>query len=469
MSDHTIIEVKGISKKYYIGKDAFLSQKGGFWNLLMMPYHQMRMAVDTTRESEKAFWALKDISFNVSHGERIGIIGRNGAGKSTLLKILSRLVYPTEGEARIRGRVTSLLEVGTGFNSSLTGRENVYLNASLYGLSRAEINEKFDEIVEFSGIGKFLDTPVKCYSSGMYARLAFAVAAHLDPDILMLDEVLAVGDMAFQQKCLKKVEGLTSGGRTVLFVSHSMSDVVRFCERAIWLDEGRVVIDGPAKAVCDKYMAQFLKITSSKSWESKEKAEVLQTSPAPKTTPDAAPAKIVCTNSSSVFAPDRQHVRILSVRTVNDLRETIVSIPVNQPVGIEMEYEVLIEEKILLPAFAFYSEKEVLLFVSVYTDPEYMTKIKPVGRYRSTTWIPAHFLNVGVISISASITSPGPKLERHVVENKAIQFYVLEAGLDTESAAGLYREVPGAVRPKLKWETQSLLLDIVDFAIKKGS
>lgn len=245
MTDSRVIEVRQLCKKYFLGQTK--KKKNGFVNTLLFPYRMLRnVAHPFMASNNRGFWALKDIDFVVHQGEKVGIIGRNGAGKSTLLKILSRLVYPTEGEARIRGRVTSLLEIGTGFNKNLTGRENIFLNAILYGLSRSEIEAKFDDIVEFSGVGKFLDTKTKYYSSGMYMRLAFSVAAHLDPDILMLDEVLAVGDLAFQQKCLNRVEGLASGGRTILFVSHSMGSILKFCERVIWLEEGRIRFDGNA-------------------------------------------------------------------------------------------------------------------------------------------------------------------------------------------------------------------------------
>ncbi len=236
-----VISVRGISKRYS-RKDTVS------WSLLRVLSDFLRGIVRRLRgkssgqvaQPEDEFWALKDVSFDVIKGQRIGIIGRNGAGKSTLLKILSRLIYPTEGEVRIRGRVTSLLEVGTGFNMSLSGRDNIYLNAALHGMDKEEIDAIFDAVVEFSGVGKFLDMPVKHYSSGMYMRLAFSVAAHLEPDILLMDEVLAVGDLAFQQKCLQRVENLASEGRTIIFVSHSMGDIARFCEHLIWVDQGRI-------------------------------------------------------------------------------------------------------------------------------------------------------------------------------------------------------------------------------------
>lgn len=236
-----VISVKGISKRYSRRDGVSWASLQAVRNLLRRLGRRLRGAAAVPQaQSDDEFWALKDISFDVKRGQRIGIIGRNGAGKSTLLKIMSRLVYPTEGEVRIRGRVTSLLEVGTGFNMNLCGRENIYLNAALHGLDKAEIDAIFDDIVEFSGVGEFLEMPVKHYSSGMYMRLAFSVAAHLDPDILMMDEVLAVGDLSFQQKCLQRVENLASEGRTIIFVSHSMGDIARFCDHLIWIDQGKI-------------------------------------------------------------------------------------------------------------------------------------------------------------------------------------------------------------------------------------
>ena len=222
------IVVEGVSKSYRIGKDKARSLSDAFGNLFK----------PGEEKDAKEFWALKDISFEVSEGEAVGIIGRNGAGKSTLLKILSRITYPTSGRVTIYGRVSSLLEVGTGFHPELSGRENVYLNGTILGMRRAEVKAKFDEIVEFSGVSKFIDTPIKHYSSGMKVRLAFAVAAHLEPEILIIDEVLAVGDAEFQKKCLGKMEEVAGQGRTVLFVSHSMEAISRFCGKSIYLKDG---------------------------------------------------------------------------------------------------------------------------------------------------------------------------------------------------------------------------------------
>jgi lipopolysaccharide transport system ATP-binding protein len=243
------IEVSGVSKRYRLGQ-----------RVTEQTFREQIMRVlklSLRRREEETIWALKDVSFNVNKGEVVGIIGRNGAGKSTLLKTLSRITYPTSGTIKVEGRVASLLEVGVGFHNELTGRENIFLNGSILGMRRREVEARFTEIVEFAGIEQFIDTQVKHYSSGMRLRLGFAVAAHLDPDVLIVDEVLAVGDAGFQKKCLNAMEGLQGGGRTVLFVSHNMAAVENLCSRGIWIDGGKVRMDGPAKDVVASYMASF--------------------------------------------------------------------------------------------------------------------------------------------------------------------------------------------------------------------
>ena len=245
---HPAIRVTNLTKRFQLGTRL----RGGL-NLTERLVSALRAFRAPPAEGE--FWALNGVSFEVNRGEVVGIIGRNGAGKSTLLKVLSRIVEPTDGRAELRGRVGSLLEVGTGFHPELTGRENVYLNGSILGMSRKEITRKFDEIVAFSEIEQFLDTPVKRYSSGMYVRLAFAVAAHLEPEILIVDEVLAVGDVAFQKRCLDAMRNVAAAGRTVLVVSHQLDVVNRLCKRAIWLDRGRVVAAGPASEVVGAYLS----------------------------------------------------------------------------------------------------------------------------------------------------------------------------------------------------------------------
>lgn len=244
-----VISVRNISKRYRIGqvesrKETFAEQVTDFIASPFRNFARLRRLSSFDREDDSVFWALNDISFEVKEGEALGIIGHNGAGKSTLLKILSRITEPTSGEIRIKGRVSSLLEVGTGFHPELTGRENIYMNGTILGMRKREIDAKLDQIVEFSGVGKYLDTPVKRYSSGMKVRLAFSVAAHLEPDVLIVDEVLAVGDMEFQSKCLRKMDEVTGQGRTVLFVSHNLAAVNSLCTRGIVLRRGRKVFEG---------------------------------------------------------------------------------------------------------------------------------------------------------------------------------------------------------------------------------
>ena len=263
MSD-SIIKVEGLGKKYVISHEGVA---GGYTALRDVISNKAKRLVKRSNNNlppKEDFWALKDISFEIKKGEAVGIIGRNGAGKSTLLKILSRITEPTTGHIEIFGRVASLLEVGTGFHPELTGRENIFLNGAILGMSRAEIRIKFDEIVDFSGVEKFLDTPVKRYSSGMYVRLAFAVAAHLEPEILVIDEVLAVGDAEFQKKCLGKMEEVSKdGGRTILFVSHQLEAIKQFCSSAIYLKDGRIDSVGETEEIVSNYLSTNANIVGS--------------------------------------------------------------------------------------------------------------------------------------------------------------------------------------------------------------
>jgi len=260
MSD-TAIRVEGLGKLFQIGTpEQYQTLRDALKERVTAPFRFMRNG-GSGKASTETFWALRDVSFEVKHGEVIGIIGRNGAGKSTLLKILSRITGPTEGYVEIHGRVGSLLEVGTGFHQELSGRENIFLNGAILGMKKAEILRKFDEIVAFAEVEKFIDTPVKHYSSGMYVRLAFAVAAHLEPEILIVDEVLAVGDQRFQEKCLKKMGEVGKQGRTIFFVSHSVPSIQRLCKRVIVLDKGRVSNDGPAMEALAEYLSGDQKST----------------------------------------------------------------------------------------------------------------------------------------------------------------------------------------------------------------
>ena len=279
-----IIKVEGLGKRYRIGlkEKVHDTLTGAFLSYLKSPLDNFRrlkkLSSFSEEPSEDIIWALKDVSFEIETGEVVGIIGKNGAGKSTLLKILSRITTPTEGQAFIRGRVSSLLEVGTGFNSELTGRENVYLNGTILGMSKKEIDRKFEEIVDFSGVDKFIDTPVKRYSSGMTVRLAFSVAAHLEPEILLIDEVLAVGDAEFQKKCLGKMKNVASQGRTVLFVSHNMAAINRLCEWCLWLENGKVKDKLPAQEAVQKYLAESAVVDSDAVFDEEEEKDAQFTS-----------------------------------------------------------------------------------------------------------------------------------------------------------------------------------------------
>jgi lipopolysaccharide transport system ATP-binding protein len=397
-------------------------------------------------------WALRAVTFDLAPGDRLGIIGPNGAGKSTLLKILARIVYPTEGEARIRGRVVSLLELGTGFNPNLSGRENVYLNALVHGLTRAEVDARFDEIVAFAGVGEFLHVPVRHYSSGMFTRLAFAVAAHLEPDVLLLDEVLAVGDLSFQQRCLRRMEQLGSDGRTILFVSHSMDAIVRFCNRCLWLDRGRVVLDGPAAEVTQAYHEYSLGTRSRPSWS----AQVPDESSVRHDGVAVGAVEAPVANGlvpGARRAPGNDFVRLAAARVVDAARRTVSSVRTDEAVGIEVGYEILGGDRNIQPALHVRTGQDALAFVVAYTDPRYMREALPPGRYTATAWVPPHLLNTGVFTVTIQMVSPDP-LERHCAIDRALEFRVIDP-VDVEpSARGLYgRDFPGAVRPLLEWET----------------
>ena len=373
--------------------------------------------------SDSDIWALRDVSFDVKAGERVGIIGRNGAGKSTLLKVLSRITQPTQGHAEVRGRVSSLLEVGTGFHPELTGRENIQLNGAILGMKRREILRKFDEIVAFAEVDRFIDTPVKHYSSGMQLRLAFAVAAHLEPEILLIDEVLAVGDAGFQKKCLDRMEGVGAGGRIVLFVSHNMPAITRLCERTILLHEGHVAHDGPSYQVVSAYLNSGLGTTAAREWND--------------------PAR----------APGSEVVRLCAVRVRTEDGRTMDAVDIRHAVGIEIEFDVLKPGYAIWPHYTLNNEEGVRVFVAFDQDPLWRRRPRPPGRYLSTGWIPGNLLAEGTMIVGAGLRTVEPHL-LHCFERDAVAFQVIDS-LDGNSARGDYlAPFPGIVRPLLQWTTQ---------------
>jgi len=428
MSD-IIIRAEGLSKKYHIGKkrERYKTLRDTLVDAFVSPFRKgikiLRGQVTSAAELDEIIWALEDISFEIKQGEVVGIIGRNGAGKSTLLKILSRITEPTKGFAEIHGRIGSLLEVGTGFHPELTGRENIYLNGAILGMSRREINRKFDEILAFAEVEKFVDTPVKHYSSGMYLRLAFAVAAHLEPEILLVDEVLTVGDSRFQKKCLNKMQDVGQEGRTVLFVSHSMPSITRLCGRTILLDEGRLLQDGPSYQVVAKYLNSGFGTMVAREW------------------PDSAKA------------PGGKIARLCAVRVKTEQGQITDMVDIRKPVSIEMEYEVLKSGYLLLPYHHFLNEEGVHIFHAHCSDPEWQRRPRLKGRYMSTVWIPGNLLSEGTVFVSSGITTLDPTIKQFH-EHDVVAFQVVDS-LDGQSSRGDWAgPMGGVVRPLFKWTTQ---------------
>lgn len=408
-----IIRVENLSKRYRIGaRQTHNSLRDTVAALVRSPLNRPRNGEPIADET---IWALKDVSFQVAPGEVIGIIGRNGAGKSTLLKILSRITKPTKGRVALNGRVGSLLEVGTGFHSELTGRENVFLNGAILGMSRKEIERKFDEIVAFAETERFLDTPVKHYSSGMTVRLAFAVAAHLEPEILIVDEVLAVGDASFQKKCLGKMNEISSAGRTVLFVSHDLGAVNALCKRAILLHEGSIVMSGSAVEVSAYYLNRANKLYSAITWAS--------------------------------HPPGKSDEIALISATITQRGVATSAIDCREPFTISLEYM----NKLALPNSRFFIivrniKGEVLFTTSDYDANEVVER--KAGRFISTVTIPGELLKAGSYfgTVGADI-----KNERVIfAENDTFHFDVFESGDDT--LAERHKRV-GLIAPVLNWQT----------------
>jgi len=425
------LSVQDVSKLYRIGSPGSDKKNASFAErFLYKPVANLKkyrslykfsdaeMAGDD--QSEDVLWALRDVSFEVGRGEVVGIVGKNGAGKSTLLKLISRITPPSKGRIEVHGRVSCLLEVGTGFHPELTGRENVYMSGTILGMRKREIDAKFEEIVEFSGVGKFIDTPVKRYSSGMSVRLAFAVMAHLEPDLLVVDEVLAVGDAEFQRKCLNQMGEAGNSGRTVMFVSHNMAAVARLCQRGLFMKHGRLEVDSTVDEVVYQYMLEGGSSASERFWEDIEEA------------------------------PGDDTVRLRSVRVVSDEGKPTGTIDVGHAVGIEITFDVLEPGQLLSPYITMVSDAGLDLFSSSDSNRQFLEVPREVGRYRTVAWVPAEFLAEGAHYIRVVMRA----MNRQALvfkEQDVVAFNVIDESNTGFGTAWWEGKPKGVVRPALNW------------------
>jgi lipopolysaccharide transport system ATP-binding protein len=425
MSD-LAIRVENISKRYRIG----LAQErpDTLRDLLVLGFRRFKHMFSNPEKSRGEdpahIWALKDVSFEVHRGQVLGIVGRNGAGKSTLLKILSRVTDPTEGFGEIHGRVGSLLEVGTGFHPELSGRENIYLNGAILGMRREEIDRKFDEIVAFSEVGKFIDTPVKRFSSGMYLRLAFAVAAHLEPEILVVDEVLAVGDAEFQRKCLGKMNDVAQEGRTVLFVSHNMSAILRLTQETIVLDQGKIVMRAPTPEAVDHYLNMGLTKQGERFWTEEE-----------------------INGNTSTFQP-------MALRVLNRAGQVVDTVNSAEGFSIEFEYDLNDAISGLRVGLYMMTTRGEYVFITFDTDDPALYKqfsVRSAGHYLSRCYIPPNLMNEGrfILGLNASVY----RIRRYFQSDKALTFTV-----DATGAPGTHwpEKRLGPVRPQFEWNIENI-------------
>ncbi len=428
-----VISVENLSKTYrlgQIGTGTFSRDLQVWWARTRgKPNPLLKIGqVDHGNKIGETIWALKDVSFQVEQGEVLGIIGKNGAGKSTLLKILSRVTAPTSGRVKVKGRIASLLEVGTGFHPELTGRENIYLNGAILGMTKDEVRRKFDEIVDFAGIEQFIDTPVKRYSSGMYVRLAFAVAAHLESEILLVDEVLAVGDAEFQKKCLGKMGDVASKeGRTVLFVSHNMGAIVKLCERTVFMEKGKKYLDDKSENVVFNYLA----IDSN----GQKPAEISWDTPS--------------------VAPGNSLVKLKQVKITNSHRLPSNTLFIDEQIHIEIDYwnfQTLLKPTAIVH---LYNQEGICLFATNdWNNLIWRNTSRETGIIRAICNIPENFLAEGHFSILIAINTYNPDTT-HVYEKDILSFQVIDktSGL---GARGEYvgNRWPGVIRPMLGWDVE---------------
>ncbi len=410
-----VIRVEHLGKRYRIGgqQTSYRTLRESLMGALDAP----RRWLGRGKQEQPTIWALDDVSFEIRQGEAVGIIGRNGAGKSTLLKILARITRPTRGRAELLGRVGALLEVGTGFHGELTGRENVFLNGAILGMPRGEITRKFDEIVDFAGVEQFLDTPVKYYSSGMYVRLAFAVAAHLEPEILVVDEVLAVGDAEFQKKCLNKMGTASGEGRTVLFVSHNMSAVQDLCKRAFWLDRGRVVFTGDARTTVASYLSKHAHEIKEHRWDDLA------------TAPGNATVRVQYASAEAEAGYDPHY---WTVETPLKLTFRFFNYRPDLPLYLN---------------FQVYNQDGVCIFNTASPRQEY-----PRGMVEGTCGIPGDFLNNSTYTVTFQVHYRGTF---GVIVEDALVFEINDVGREGQTYHD-YGKWSGATRPKLDWKVRGI-------------
>jgi lipopolysaccharide transport system ATP-binding protein len=421
----TAIKIDHLSKKYLITERSpkYRTLRDTFMDLIRSPYKRLS---GQEKGHQEAVWALDDVSFAVERGSVVGLIGHNGAGKSTLLKILSRITSPTKGSVDIFGRVGCLLEVGTGFHNELTGRENIYLNGAILGMSRGTIDRKFDEIVDFAEVSRFIDTPVKYYSSGMYLRLAFAVAAHLDTDILLMDEVLAVGDSAFQKKCLGKMGRVAQEGRTVIFVSHDMTNISVLCQQAVWLDQGQLMRIGRPNEVIKEYLSSH-QMTEQYGVERNFGFE------------DAG--------SGGNYA---QLQKVSLGYGPNRIAST--NIPLTEKIVVGIAFQKLKDEKRINPVIRIKNDRGMIVFTSAnYEDKRFGRGIYDIGDYALECEIPGHILNDGAYQLDILLVREMRELEAEV--NQALSFDVFDNG---DTRGDYVGEVVGIVRPRCTWSGKRL-------------
>jgi len=418
------LEFRNVCKQYTVRADHPIGDDAG--GVLARQLRRFRPRNET-------FHAVREVSFQVRRGEALGIIGHNGAGKSTILKLLSSITAPSSGEITINGRLSALIEVGSGFHPELTGRENVFLSGSILGMRRREIAAKLDSIVDFAGVRQFIDTPVKRYSSGMYVRLGFAIAAHLEPDILLLDEVLAVGDAAFQAKCIQRIKELEALGTTIVFISHDLGAVERICDRVILMASGQIAAEGMPREVIKQYHDAVL---------------------SPGAAADADHAALERIWHDLATAPGDDVVRLRSARVRTRDGAITGSIDIRQPVAIEMSYEVLEDGRVLIPNYHFVNDDGVHLFATQDVTSQWRHRARPAGRYSSTVWIPGNFLAAGRVTIDLAVSSHVPYAVVHIFKSRALSFTVADH-FDGDAVRGDYiGEYPGVIRPMMEWSTE---------------